>query len=433
MVGSPNLRMTPLLPDGRTLRLPTISRKDRMNGQATIRLSGTNLVRAADHNQRVTLHAIRVNGSLTRIDLANITGLTPPAIANITKRLQAEGLIEDVGRRRGGRGQPPTKLAIRADACYGVGINVDRDHVTVVIVDFLGQTVARRACELEFALPGEVAAFYRDAVDGLIVEAGIPPERIVGVGVALPDDLGSVDLADRPARYSEWETVDVPRLFAEPLGLPVFVENDAAAAAMGELQLGFGQRAASFFYILLSWGLGGGLVIDGSYCRGANGRSGELGFLTAKDAAGTGRQVQQIASLSGLSLALEAKGHAIADVLAGGDPGAEPIVDAWLGRAAEQLVEPLVAINCLINPAAVLIGGRLPREHVDRLARRLEALLAAQAHTLPARAPIRRAMLAEDAPAVGAAILPFSHFLLPRANALWKAAGGVESGGYALG
>jgi hypothetical protein len=40
-------------------------------------LSGTNLVRAGDHNQRVTLHAIRVNGPVTRTDLAAMTGLTP--------------------------------------------------------------------------------------------------------------------------------------------------------------------------------------------------------------------------------------------------------------------------------------------------------------------------------------------------------------------
>ena len=57
-------------------------------------LSGTNLVRAGDHNQRVTLHAIRVNGPVTRTDLAAMTGLTAAAIANITKRLRKHGLRE---------------------------------------------------------------------------------------------------------------------------------------------------------------------------------------------------------------------------------------------------------------------------------------------------------------------------------------------------
>ena len=390
-----------------------------------IRLSGTNLERAADHNQRITLHAIRVAGSLTRVDLANITGLTAPAIANITKRLRGEGLIAEAGRRHGGRGQPPTKLVINPEACYAIGINLDRDHITIVLVNFAGETLARRALEAEFALPGKVREFYELSVRDLIREARIDPARIVGVGVARPDDLSQVDLPGRPKAYAQWEKVDLAALFAEPLGLPVFVENDSAAAAMGEQQLGLGQQISSFFYVLISWGLGGGLVIDGVYFRGASGRSGEIGFLHAD---GDKRsQIQTFVSLSGLSSKLEAVGATVPDLLrAGGKDGAiEPIVDAWIDGAVERLAGPMAAINCLINPAAVLIGGRLPGRYVDRLAERMNAHLAANAGNVPVLAPVRRAMLSEDAPAVGAAILPFSHFLLPQPNALWKARAGT--------
>lgn len=386
-----------------------------------VRLSGTNLVRAADHNQRVTLHAIRVTGSLTRIDLANITGLTPPAIANITKRLLAEGLIAEAGRRLGGRGQPPTNLVINPDACYAVGINIDRDHVTVVIVDFLGQTKARVTREVEFALPADVKALYESEIARLIELAEIDPDRIVGVGVARPDELGSVDLADRPPAYAEWNDVDLVTLFADPLGLPVFVENDAAAAAMGELQLGLGQQSSSFFYILISWGLGGGLVIDGAYFRGADGRSGELGFLLSEGRDGR-EPVQRVVSLSGLSTVLQAGGFRVGEMLGEFvDPELDAVVNQWIDAAVDRLVEPLISINCLINPASIFIGGRLPEPYVSRMAERLNILLRERAGNAPALAPVRRAMLAEDAPAVGAAILPFSHFLLPRANALWKA------------
>ena len=391
----------------------------------SIRLSGTNLERAADHNQRITLHAIRRPGSLTRVDLANITGLTAPAIANITKRLRAEGLIAEAGRRRGLRGQPPTKLVINPDACYAIGINLDRDHITIVLVNFIGETVARRALEAEFALPGRVREFYEISVRDMIREANVDPARIVGIGVARPDDLAKVDLPGRPIAYAQWEKVDLAALFAEPLGLPVFVENDSAAAAMGEQQLGLGQQLSSFFYVLISWGLGGGLVIDGAYFRGAAGRSGEIGFLYAQGDNGKHCQIQNFVSLSGLSSKLEAVGASVPEMLRGQgrDAGIEPIVDAWIDGAVERLAGPMAAINCLINPAAVLIGGRLPGHYVDRLAERMNAHLAANAGNVPALAPVRRAMLSEDAPAVGAAILPFSHFLLPRPNALWKTKG----------
>ena len=73
-----------------------------------MRLSGTYLERAGDHNQRVTLHAIRVNAPLTRTELVGITGLTAPAIAKITKRLLSDKQNLEAGPRRGRRAPPAT-------------------------------------------------------------------------------------------------------------------------------------------------------------------------------------------------------------------------------------------------------------------------------------------------------------------------------------
>ncbi|MBB5714116.1 ROK family transcriptional regulator [Sphingomonas aerophila] len=392
-------------------------------------LSGTNLVRAADHNQRVTLQAIRVGGSLTRVELATITGLTPPSIANITKRLLQDGLIEEAGQRRGGRGQPPTKLVIRRDGCFSVGVNIDRDHVTFVLVDFSGQTLARVSEEVSYAMPGDVRAAYRRAVSSMLRSAKIDRSKLVGVGIAVPDDLSSVDLPGRPGAYSAWGDVNFGEMFAKPLELPVFVENDAAAAAMGEMQLGLGQHHSSFFYILISSGLGGGFVVDQGYVRGANGRSGELGFMLAEDGTGAREQVQKLVSLSGLARLLTEDGFTLADVVAPGPLSASvgATVERWIENAARALCTPLAAIDCLINPATVLIGGRLPGVLVERLAERANELMRVQGTYVPAIAPVARAALSEDAPAVGAAILPFSHFLLPKQGALWKVPSGEDA------
>lgn len=385
-----------------------------------IRLSGTNLERAADHNQRVTLHAIRVNGPLTRVDLAQITGLTAPSIANITKRLAAEGLIEEAGQRRGGRGQPATNLAVNKAACYALGVNIDRDHITLVLVNFAGEVLAQATRDMDFPAPEDVRDHYRASAAGLVAEAGIDPALLVGVGVAMPDDFGLVDLPGRPADFARWEHTDIPSLLNEPFGLPVFVENDAAAAAMGEQQLGHGLKAANFFYLLVSSGLGGGLVIDGNYVRGAQGRSGEIGFLLARS---TGEQIQRLVSLSGLYRMMAEEGLQPAD-LRGDSARLTQVRSRWIDQATDQLVEPLVAVSCLINPAAVIIGGRLPEGWIEDLAGALNARLDTRRHHVPALAPVLKAHLADEAPAVGAAVLPFSHFLLPKATALWTSATG---------
>ena len=388
---------------------------------SAVRLSGTNLERAADHNQRITLHAIRVQGTTTRVELARLTGLTAPAIANITKRLIADDLVHEAGQVRQGRGQPAIKLKLNPDACFAIGVNIDRDHIAIAIVNFLGETLARRAIEIDFSLPADVQNFYRTTVKKLVAQSGIDVQRLVGIGVATPDDLGSVELAGRPEQYATWDTTDIASLFAEPYPLPVFIENDAAAAAMGEQQLGSGRHHQSAFYILISWGLGGGFFADGSYIRGVQGRSGEIGFLNCRAEDGSVEPVQKWVSLSGLSIHLQSQGFSLGELFADHhSPAFAAAVDTWIEGAAMRLLDPLIAVNCLLNPSAILIGGRLPLNVLERLEQRLNAYLARHAAHIPNLAPICRAELAEDAPTVGAAILPLSHYLLPKSGALWK-------------
>ena len=383
-------------------------------GRLSVSLSGTNLERASDYNQRIVLQAIRVAGEATRSDLAQTTGLTGPTIANITRRLLDGGLIEEAGRRHGARGQPAVRLRIKADGGVAIGINVDRDHVTMVAVDLAGRVRHRASHETAFALPEQVAAWLTSEAAAIRGMGLIDEERLIGIGVAIPDDLARVALPHMPPGYDRWNRIDVPKLVRDalPWRLPVDVDNDAAAAAIGEALFGSGLVHPSFFYVLVSAGLGGGLVIEGSYYRGAAARSGEIGFLPDATVAGAGT-LQGTVSLSGLYARLEAAGLP-ADGIAAlntDDLKVADVITDWVADAARALRNPLIAINCLINPDAVLIGGRLPMPLADALIKRLAEELADA--PVPALAPVLRAGMAEDAAAIGAAILPFLRTVLP--------------------
>jgi predicted NBD/HSP70 family sugar kinase len=158
--------------------------------------------------------------------------------------------------------------------------------------------------------------------------------------------------------------------------------------------------------------------------RGATGRSGELGLLRERAAAGEARQLQNIVSLSALYDLLTSAGYSVGSPheLALLEGRARQIVTTWIESAAQALEDAFVAVNCLLNPEAVLIGGRLPAALVDRLAARLNERLATHRATIPAIAPVARAAMSDDAPAVGAAILPFSERFLPTRFALMKSA-----------
>lgn len=378
------------------------------------RLWGTNLERAGDHNQRVTLQAIRLSGTVTRTDLALLTGLTPASITNITRRLLRDQLILEAGRTRGALGQPATKLSINLDGCYSLGLNIDRDHVTLVVVDFSGRVRARSSREIPFALPDAVQTFFGRSVKHLLAQARIDPDKLVGIGVAFPDDIQRAELHGQPPEYAVWGDTSVRELLSGVLQVPIFVENDAAAAAMGELQFGLGLHYQSFFYILITAALGGGVVLDGHYARGAIGRSGEIGWLRERGGLSNSRQLQNIVSLSGLYQSLAKRGIQVASPhdLTRLESAAE-LVTEWIESSAQALDDALVSINCLLNPEAILIGGRLPAVLVDRLTARLNDRMQAHKTSVPSLAPVVRAALSDDASAVGAAILPFSELFLP--------------------
>lgn len=374
-------------------------------------LSGTNLVRAGDYNMRTVLQAIRISPGTTRVAVAERTGLTAATIANITTRLTEAGLIRVVGRRLGGRGQPPLKLEVDPDGAYAVGVNIDRDHLSIVILDLAGRVRSRATREVLFALPDAVRAFLREELNGLIARGKVDRKKILGIGVAIPDELGTIALPGQPAEYSAWSDVAVEELFAD-LPWPVHCDNDAAAAALGEAEFGSGFANPSFFYLLISAGLGGGLVIDRKFHRGATRRSGEIGLIPDTTVDRPGATVQDTVSLSELRRRLTSIGyHDMVTHVDAADDRVVEVIAEWLSDAVRTLAAPLTSLNCLLNPDAVLIGGRLPLSLIERLAAALNEALSQTA--LPAHAPILPAIMARDASAIGAAILPFMDHLLP--------------------
>jgi predicted NBD/HSP70 family sugar kinase len=155
---------------------------------------------------------------------------------------------------------------------------------------------------------------------------------------------------------------------------------------------------------------------------GASGRSGEIGFLPLGRTRRNQGNLQDVVSLSGLRSHLADAGFADVDMEKSNLLDGE-LADAsreWAERSAELLCEPLLVINAVINPEAIFIGGQLPAELVDLLCDQLALKIRHQGASLPARAPVRRAALAEDAAAMGAAILPFSNRFLPSREALMK-------------
>lgn len=255
--------------------------------------AGANLPAVRSHNTALVLDLLRTAGvdGISRLELAERTWLTPQAVSKITARLREAGLATEAGRRASTGGKPRTVLRLVPEAGHAVGAHLDRDELRAVLVDLTGTVVGERRAPLDLGAGAEavVAAVARE-VEGLVGEAGGPGagagsargtgflpgvNSLLGVGVALPGPLDHTHgVLHRVTGFPEWDGFPLQDALGRRLGVPVVVDKDTNAAALG---LAVGGEGGSFAYLHLGTGLGAGLVIGGSVHRGARTGAGEFG------------------------------------------------------------------------------------------------------------------------------------------------------------
>jgi predicted NBD/HSP70 family sugar kinase len=226
------------------------------------------------------LDAIRERVTVSRVELAEATGLTAATITHAIRRLIELGFVHEVGTARSVSGTPRRLLEVEPTACFTVGVQFDRFSMTGVLVDLAGNVLTRgdRPGAHERP-PGEALAELACFVDSLIHDARVPRSKVRGVGVATygPQDRDSGALLT-PQPTAEWFEYPLTETLSRSLGIPVLIENDATAAGVGEEGLG-GSRA-SFATVYMSGGIGSGVVLDGQPYRGATSNGVELGHIS---------------------------------------------------------------------------------------------------------------------------------------------------------
>lgn len=236
--------------------------------------AGANLLAVRSHNTALVLDLLRGAGAegISRLELAERTGLTPQAVSKITARLREDGFAAEAGRRASTGGKPRTVLRLVPEAGHAVGVHLDRDELRVVLLDLDGTVVGERRGDTGLGGGAEtVLALVADEVTALVTEVlgsqGLADAgTLLGVGVALPGPLDHVGgVLHRVTGFPEWEGFSLRDALAGRLGVPVVVDKDTNAAALG---LAAGGERGSFAYLHLGTGLGAGLVIGGSVHRG---------------------------------------------------------------------------------------------------------------------------------------------------------------------
>ncbi len=129
--------------------------------------------------------------------------------------------------------------------------------------------------------PGRIIPRLYAAIGEALEQANASLEQIAGIGIATPGPLDSrTGVIFSPPNLPGWDHVPLRDIFTEHYHIPIYVENDANTAGLGEYMFGAGRGCRDIVYMTLSTGIGGGVITNGQIMEGASGTAGELGHMT---------------------------------------------------------------------------------------------------------------------------------------------------------
>jgi predicted NBD/HSP70 family sugar kinase len=352
--------------------------------------------------EKIVLELVMRKGRLTQSQLVEQTGITQQYLSKLTAGLSDKGLI-----RRGkktsnvGRGQPGTNIEINPSFLYSFGVCIISDAISISVIDFAGNVVDQRSHPMQVMDRKTVIDKINSDIDDFKNKHQIQDSDIAGLGVGISGYATGEPGAFNPtAPLDDWALVNLEEILGAATNLPTWAENDGNVAALGENMRGVGRWADNFVYIYLTYGFGGGIIMNGKLQRGQMGNAGEL--------RGTVPYSNYEITLESLRLTINAHGNEFKDVnalLESFDINL-PGVEEWIFSIKDTLIQVFRSMAAILDPAAIVLGGQIPRQLGLRLIEESKP-----------REPLRRGMtmpspkivLAEsvgDAGAIGAAILP---------------------------
>jgi predicted NBD/HSP70 family sugar kinase len=232
-------------------------------------------------NSALILNLLLADSPQSRANLALRAGLNRSTISSLVSNLIAQGLIREVGLEEAdSRGRPGVLLELNPEGGCIVGVEIHVGHVTVILTDFTARTLWRQ--HVTFLLNMDQTEVIRAAEEMICaaLQAGRAHNLTpLGIGLAV---AGLVDKAHGTLVYApnlQWRHVSFRELWGQKFGVPLYIENDGNATALGEHYFGVAKDYDDFLFLGTGIGMSGGLMLNGQLYRGIGGFAGEVGHL----------------------------------------------------------------------------------------------------------------------------------------------------------
>jgi glucokinase-like ROK family protein len=342
------------------------------------------------------LRLIQSNPSISRVELAQRSGLSTAAITGVVGSLVSKKLLaEDTSATRStGVGRKRISLTLNSNLGSILGVDIGTYNLRVVLTDLNGKVLGYREGKTEMTQGREyVLNRCFQYIDETLASAHVARGHVLGVGVAfsgvIDNERGVVLAYPRLGHSEQWKNIPLQQIFENRLGIPCLLEDSARTVATSERFLGLGQGFNDFVYIDAGMGIGASIFIGGRIYRGFTGTAGEFGHVTVDTngplcSCGNNGCLEAMASSTTI---IEAARRALSKgvtsktlEMANGDPNGisieiiaraanenDSLAFRVLSEAASHIGASVADLVNLLNPQAIIFGGALFRAAPDLL------------------------------------------------------------------
>jgi glucokinase-like ROK family protein len=232
-------------------------------------------------NLTAVLTRLRQKMPISRAVLADLTGLNKATITRFIRELMDFGFVREVGMRSSAAGRPSILLELDPQAGYIIGVRLDIDYSAVILTNFTAEIIWRSEIKHtpedgQEQIQKNLLALINEAID----HAPVDGRPILGLGVSVP---GLVDVEAGTLLFAPnlgWRNVPMRAWLQDHFDLPIYVDNEANLAALGEAYFGAARDCDNVLYVNITSGVGAGVVLHQEILTGATGVAGEVGHMT---------------------------------------------------------------------------------------------------------------------------------------------------------
>jgi predicted NBD/HSP70 family sugar kinase len=327
-----------------------------------------------DSNKKMILNLLREKREMTKQNIAKEIGVSIPTVISNINELINEGLVEEAGVGDSSGGRKPVIVKFKPDSKYAFGVEVDIHKVRIILINLDSEILEEEQFSIDKIIEDisivknidGLISLICNCIEEIIKRKKIDRGSILGAGVALPGTVNEEKLTLEWAPNLSVRNISFENM-KETLGFPVYVENEANAAAIAELKLGVAKDMRNLVYISITEGMGTGIVVQDYIYKGKNKKAGEFGHMTIiKDGrpckCGKKGCWEQYASQSALIQSYnEAAGEFITDLkgfFSKLEKDEAKALDIWDGYL-EYLAAGIQNIILILDPHYIVIGGSI--------------------------------------------------------------------------